>query len=419
MVNGIWKKHVNENGEGNADTSIKSIKLSEWTADRYQGKVPKQEFLVDATIPMRVVTILAATGDSGKSMMLLNLALQVAGNNPLATSFGHAVTQRGSVVVLTAEDDCEEVHRRLAHLDPTNQRIKYPERLIVVPMPSIGAPLSCIVKNKEGLKVSEEFLQLKKQILSIADLKLIVFDPLSSFVQADIGKDPNDGSFVTGVFANLATETGAAVILTHHMRKPQGNYQISTPEQAREAVRGSGAIVDGVRNVYSLWPASKDEQDMVFSVMGIKRRRNSVYRGAVVKCNIAVDKDIHLYLRCPESGLLQDISLQIKNNDLSERQLMLSLRDAIEYSAKEGFPYTHTGQSGIYRQRHKLPRVFHNFPRNKLEDMVQKMLNSRPVLIVKGRAEGSKNEKWLDVPKGKFAKGKGIFTEGAEVDLIC
>jgi len=31
-------------------------------------------------------------------------------------------------------------------------------------------------------------------------------------------------------------------------------------EQARDAVRGTSAIVDGVRMVYALWPAPEDNQ---------------------------------------------------------------------------------------------------------------------------------------------------------------
>lgn len=420
MANGLWKKHVSEHGnESNKhQNKTTSINLKDWTAERYKGTAPTQEYLVESVIPMRVVTILAATGDAGKSMMLLNLALQVTSDNPLATSFGYPITQRGTAIIFTAEDDIEEVHRRLERLDPSNNRLKHPEKLIIVPLPSIGSPLSCIIKNKDGIKVSPEFLELKKQLLLIENLKLLVFDPLSSFVQADIAKDPNDGSFVTGVFANLATETGAAVILTHHMRKPQGNYQISTPEQAREAVRGTGALVDGVRNVYSLWQASMEEQELVFGVFDIENKRNRVYRGAVVKSNISTDRSIHLYLRS-NVGLLENITTKIHNQELSNQQLKNLLCSAIAYSAKEGFPYTHTGQNGVYRQRHKLPQVFHNIARKKLEELIQEMLNSRPAVIVKGRAAGSKEEKWLDVPDGDFARGEGKFTEGAEMDLSC
>jgi hypothetical protein len=422
MVSALWKKHMQEHGEARKAEDEKqpprlTVKLQDWTATRYVGTAPKQLYLVESVIPMRVATILAATGDAGKSMLLLNLALQVAGDDTIAESFGHMVNQRGTAIVFTAEDDVEEVHRRLEYLDPAGRRHKYPERLIIVPLASTGGPLSCIVKSREGIRVSAEFMALKEQVTTIANLKLIVFDPLSSFVQADISKDPSDGSFVTSVFASLATETGAAVILAHYMRKAQGNYQINTPEEAREAVRGSGALVDGVRNVYSFWQSSQEEQKMVFSMMGMEYQRNKVYRGAVVKSNSAADREVHVFFRS-DKGLLQDISALISDHQLAKDQQFLVLRNSIAHSAAEGFPYTHTGQSGIYRQRHKLPKFFHNLTRQKLEDLAQEMLNTKPAIIVKGRAKGSKEEKWLDVPGGKFALGEGEFTYGAEAEIV-
>lgn len=43
--------------------------------------------------------------------------------------------------------------------------------------------------------------------------------------------------------AALAASTGAAVIVSHHFAKREA----STPEQTREAIRGTGGLVDGVR----------------------------------------------------------------------------------------------------------------------------------------------------------------------------
>jgi hypothetical protein len=65
-----------------------------------------------------------------------------------------------------------------------------------------------------------------------------------------------------------------------------------------------------------------------------------------------------------------------------------------------------------------LPKFFHNLTRQKLEDLAQEMLNTKPAIIVKGRAKGSKEEKWLDVPGGKFALGEGEFTYGAEAEIV-
>ncbi|BDG75613.1 hypothetical protein wHmcTK_01340 [Wolbachia pipientis] len=50
--------------------------------------------------------------------------------------------------------------------------------------------------------------------------------------------------------------------------------------------------------------------------------------------------------------------------------------------------------------------------RDRLERIVQELLQAKQ--IVKGMANGSKEDKWLDVKTGPFARGVGKFTHGAE-----
>src|SRR5262249_35667860 len=72
------------------------LRLADWTAQRYTGPVPVQNFLVEGAFPLGTVALLAAMGDTGKGMLSLDLALKVASgapgnalNAPLA--FGGAV----------------------------------------------------------------------------------------------------------------------------------------------------------------------------------------------------------------------------------------------------------------------------------------------------------------------------------------
>ena len=44
--------------------------------------------------------------------------------------------------------------------------------------------------------------------------------------------------------------------------------------------------------------------------------------------------------------------------------------------------------------------------------MIQDLLND--TVLVKGKASGSKEDKWLDVPNGPFANGVGEFVLGAD-----
>ena len=397
----------------------KSLDLADWHATRYSGDAPEQRFLVDGAFPMGVVAILAAMGDTGKGMLSLDLALSVATGvpsnvsvNPGPVAFGGPVREFGTAVIFTAEDDQGEVHRRLQRLDPKEVRLKHPERLIVVPLPNAGGPIPLVVNGKDGPEVTPQFKKLREQILGIRDLKLVAFDPLASFIHADVTSDPAAGSFATGLLASLATETGAAVIVAHHMRKPQGNRPITSVEQARDAVRGTSAIVDGVRMVYALWPAAEDHQSYVFKALDEAYVRNAVYQGAVVKANGPADRTIRTYRRV-ETGLLLDVTEQLKTCRLPVSDLSDMLVTAVIQAAEDGQPFTHTGNSGVFKQRNRLPVVFHDMGRNKIEKLVQDLLNARPAVLVKGMSDGSKELKWLDVPDGPFARGVGHFTHGA------
>ncbi|MGN7612733.1 AAA family ATPase [Magnetococcales bacterium HHB-1] len=398
----------------------RGVQLLDWTANQYAGEAPEQKFLVDEVFPMGVASILAAMGDTGKGMLTLDLAFHVATGSPpeinvcpQPIAFGREIKEFGTAVVFTAEDDQHEVHRRFQRLDPAGYRLREPERLIVVPLPNAGGPIPLVASGKNGPEATEQFLRIQEQLLALDDLKLIVFDPLSSFIHADITADPAAGSFATGLFASLATGTGAAVIIAHHMRKPQGNKPISSAEQARDAIRGSSALVDGVRMAYSLWPAKSDKQEEVFKLLKQNFVRNAVFQGAVVKSNGPADRKVRTYMRSP-TGLLEDITEDLQRAKLSTDDLNELLIKTIGRAAKNGRPFTHTGGSGVFKQRNRLPKAFHTVSRHRLEKMVQELMNQRPAKIVKGMASGSHEPKWLDIPDGPFAQGDGEFIHGAD-----
>ena len=90
------------------------------------------------------------------------------------------------MVIFTAEDDKDEVHRRLEQIDPKGDRRNYKGKLFVIPMPNAGGPNPLVRSNKGTYEPTDFYHQIRRQLLKIDDLKLINFDPMASFVQADI-----------------------------------------------------------------------------------------------------------------------------------------------------------------------------------------------------------------------------------------
>jgi hypothetical protein len=387
------------------------ITLTNWKADLlFRGDPPVRKWLVDRTFPMASVGILAALGDAGKGMLTLDLALKVTAdwsdcsliNPPMA--FGNLVKEFGSAVILTAEDDLDEVHRRIKGIDRYNKLSSTNGRLMVVPLPNAGGTFPLIECGKNNNPTAtNDFIELRRQLLEIPDLKLVVIDPLASFVSADINADPAVGAFTTGLLASLATETGAFTLTCHHMAKGNGTaaQKIKSPEQARAAIRGTTALVDGVRLAYSLWPVDNDYAKDVCKKLQIVFHYGCVFKGAVVKANGPADKEPKTYLR-RENGLLEVVDEQLKAMRTSKDILKELLTADIASKAEDGQPFTTSGLSGIHELKHTLSIELQSLGKHTLQEMVKELIDEGAVCkcYFKGNTA-----KWLDVPFGPIWLG--------------
>lgn len=293
--------------------------ITDWRSDRFKGTPPERQWLVEGLIPAAVPGVFAAVGDAGKSMMALRLALVVSSHPACATTkdspagindtpnfFGRPITARGAAVILTAEDDGNEVHRRLHSLDPSNLRNGRP--LYVVPMLAAGGPRAILRDGSNGPEPTPFWYELKKQLAAIPDLKLVVLDPLSSFMLADTN-DNTAGSSVMTMLGELATSTGAAVMVVHHFAKSTTPTSLS---DARTAIRGAGSLVDNGRYALALWEAGEDEAYSVLKMLGRTPSHalpaGLVYFGGLAKGNAPGEKTLRTLVRNTSTGLLEDMT---------------------------------------------------------------------------------------------------------------
>ena len=295
-------------------------------SEMFVGKAPEQKFLIADTIPLGVPVVFAAAGDSGKGMMTLDLAMKVASGFSMQSSFGGLVSTHGNVVIMTAEDDKDELHRRVERLDPRRKRFDYEHDMRVLPLPNLGGVFPMMQKIDNSYVMGAEFERLYEQILEIDNLALFIADPMASFVHADINSDPAAGAAFMGMLAQLSTETGATVMVNHHMAKIRENEPITTPEQARNLIRGTSAIVDGVRSAFSVWQVDEKIGRQRCKDLDITYTRNTVFDGGVVKSNGPANRDIRHFIRNQDTGLLEDRSQDIRNLALSS-----SIRQRIDY----------------------------------------------------------------------------------------
>jgi len=281
-----------------------------------------------------------------------------------------------------------------------------PPNLVTLPLPDAGGakPLFAPESGSRNPGTTVYWAQLTEQLLRIPQLRLIVLDPLQPLCALDLNV-PENAQFVCSQLSALAAATGAAVIVSHHFAKREA----STPEQAREAIRGTGGLVDGVRCVYAIWLPKEDHAKSICEKLGIAYQRNLVVQGGVVKANGRANLQVSTYIRS-DSGLLVDQTYRLRHDPLDHASLLLQLRAAIAHAALEGFPYTKTAGNGVYERRFELPEPLNGLSKHRLVSMVDELLQVGQ--LVQAVAEGSKVAKWLDVPTGPLAQGDGDFEEG-------
>lgn len=385
--------------------AVQAMDITRWrAADRFIGEPQARRWLVEGVFPQAQASLIAAAGGVGKSFLLLALAREVAAFDGIWANapkvFGGALAGQGVAIYITAEDDGIEVHNRLNALGPI------PDRLYVLPLPDAGGavPLFAPDPATRGPATTTAWLELERQLRAMAGLRLVVLDPLQPLCALDLNV-PENAQFVCSRLAALAARTGAAVIVSHHFAKREA----TTPEQAREAIRGTGGLVDGVRSVYALWNPKEEQARTFCKALGEPFERGRVVLGGVVKANGQADLHVTTFLR-DARGLLADRSRDVQRAAQPDIELLPELKAAIARAAAAGQPYTKTGGNGIYERRHELPQAFQSIGKHRLTEWVSMLLDREE--LVMAMAEGSKLVKWLDVPDGPVANGAAQFVTG-------
>ena len=398
-------------------------RIADWfSGDAYLGEAPEQQWLVDGVLPLGAPCLLVASGGTGKGMLALDLGLRVAGP-PMQgidlnydsedTWLGGEVTSHGSVVILSSEDTQDDIHRRLQSMDEDgSRRAAARGRLAIVPLPNTGGPVTLIRSRgfSQGYETTPEYDDLVRQLCRIPDLKLINIDPLAAFVACDINADPQAGAFTQGILAQLAERTGATVLVAHHMAKALATMKDASPENARLAIRGTSALVDGVRLAIAIWPADTQTRKDIEQNIGRPCKPNEAFCGAVVKANCQADGRVRPLLR-GENGVLQSVRLKDEVIIPREDQLRM-LADAVAAKAVAGAPFTAgtKSQPGIFSRRDELPAPLSGFSRRRLEGLLEECLQEKMVVRCTYRRSVGR---YLDVPSGPFATGSGEVEEGA------
>jgi len=302
---------------------------------------PPVEWLIDGLLLANRVCLLVAPGGTGKSILTLQMAWAVATGTP----FLDATVEQAPVLVLGAEDDNDDLHRRLhaiykAALDefPSSDDAIDSDAMVrdaianLVPVSLVGRSVQLIQRDGAGHSMTPLVDKVIAKASSV-NARLIIIDPLSRF---GCGEEGPDMIRFAETLEHIRDKTGATILAVHHANKAsmrEGGADMQF------AARGHSALTDSVRfqlNMASMHPDDAKNH-------GLKPSEAPMYvKLAVSKTNYSARSD-GLWLRRGAGGVmaLVDIDQRVQDVDEKEREALDDrLLSAIARYARAGGPAT-------------------------------------------------------------------------------
>ncbi|MFO0389954.1 MAG: AAA family ATPase [Alphaproteobacteria bacterium] len=395
----------------------------------YAGPAPVERHLIKNFLVHKATTALVADGGVGKTYIALELALRAACgseiNGQTNLFMGFPISEKCKVIMLTMEDGKEDIHRRLDFIDPNGElRETAGDYCCIVPVrEQLADGLVLAEKDKNGgytaSKVWKElikFIRNYDEELGTQEPLIIIIDTYSATHHADENSATGTNEWFRA--AGLLKQLDATLIITHHVRKTDPNYEIRTPTDMRLSVRGSNAFMNAIRACYGIW--EMPNANAVISEMGVSER-TTLYNMGLLKNNTGISWDGRsdprylepmITLRRAEKGMLVfDDKFHKKRLELASdkesrleelrKQLRAAIILACRWYAEHQWPLS---KANLTREKDVfLPdTVNHLGYKNEIEPLINQLLADGWIKQIKIKGT---NGHILDVVNGPYASG--------------
>jgi RecA-family ATPase len=195
------------------DTAKAPVKLPSMLASDFAGKdVPARPWHVADMIPAGTVTLLFGDGATGKSLLSLQLAISTV----LSSSWLGLPTRSGRVIYLSAEDDVDELHRRLADIMTAYDQADLDDLSELKLVPLAGEDAVLAAPTRKGGMIEPTPLWLAFEAATVEwQPALIICDTLADVFGGEENVRTQARQFI-GLLRGLAIRTGAAVVVLAH-----------------------------------------------------------------------------------------------------------------------------------------------------------------------------------------------------------
>ena len=224
-------------------------------------------------VPLGMLTILSGNPGGGKTFAVIDLTARITTGNGFPDC--DSPVEPSDVLFLNLEDHVRVTQRpRLQAAEADMSRVHRIERLEI--------------ETEEGRASEVEFnagnaaSAIRSAASQIANLQLIVIDPLATLMAGTRTNEGGDVRQALGPLVTVAEELGLAIVLVHHNRKGSGSH-------SSERLSGSLQIGATVRMV---WEFFRDEDDEERRLLLPGKNSNGKNLGGLA-CRV-VDSEIQL-----------------------------------------------------------------------------------------------------------------------------
>lgn len=186
--------------------------LQTTNAAAFMGKhVPDRSWHVPDMVPVGTVTLLYGDGGVGKSL----LALQLAVSTVLGTYWAGKPVTRGPCLFLSAEDDMDELHRRLAEIAAAEHiEMGCLTDLQLCSLAGEDAVIGALDKRLNTIRPTDLFRSLEARIAS-SEPALVVLDTLADLFGGDENSRPHARQFI-GLLRGIARRHDTTLLVLAH-----------------------------------------------------------------------------------------------------------------------------------------------------------------------------------------------------------
>jgi RecA-family ATPase len=223
-----------------------SDSLEEWDAGDDTGLPPPREWLLGNQFCRKFLSGLLAPGATGKSALRLLQLMSLATGRPLS---GQHVFKRSRVLLVSLEDDRDELRRRIAAacIHHGVERAELQGWLYCWTPKGIK-----LAEIKDNARQKGRLETLIRDKVKVRKIDLVALDP---FIKRHAVEENDNGAmdYVCDLLTKIAIDGNIAVDAPHHTKKGQ-----QTAGDA-DAGRGASSARDAGRLLYTLTRMSEEE----------------------------------------------------------------------------------------------------------------------------------------------------------------